>query len=640
MNDPQRAPVPPVAPASKTVPFLWWCLLLLVVAAPVLLYAQVVRFDFVGLDDSLYVTENPYVRAGLVPRSIAWSFTTFDTANWIPLTWLSLMLDTTVFGVRPGGYHLTQLLLHAANTGLLFTVFARVTASPLRSAFVAALFALHPLHVESVAWISERKDVLSTLFGLLSLLGYGNFAMRGSLSSLAASLLCFVLSLLSKQTLVTLPFVFLLLDYWPLDRFERSTRGATGEGRAVGAAETVAAPRIARRRAHTRGLVIDKLPFFAASAVFSAVAVIAQAKGDAIRPFAVLPLETRCLNAVVAYAVYLWQTVWPLNLAVFYPYREGQLTLTSVPPAAALLLAISVAALAWVRRFPYLFVGWFWFLGTLVPMIGIVQIGLQQRADRYMYFPSIGLSLAVAWLVPELMPAGSLRKWVLPSTAVAALAFFAVTAYAQIGYWTDSVTLFNHALVSTDDNAFTRYMLGTARINRGEMQEGLADLESAVRLDPKDPQYHYNLANGLKRVGRIEEAVIHYRAALAVDDQSADAHNNLGLILLERRQYADARQHFSRALQIDENHLRACLNLAKLCLETGDYQKAIEYSRRALTLNRGLINAHLCIALSLRGQGRLDEAVAYLRHLATVAPEDEEVRRELGRTLAMKRAHP
>ena len=531
-----------------------------------LLYAQVLQFDFVGLDDSFYVTDNPFVRAGLVPQSVAWSFTTFETANWIPLTWLSLMLDTTVFGVRPGGYHLTQVLLHAANTGLVFTIFARITASPLRSAFVAALFALHPLHVESVAWISERKDVLSTLFGLLSLLGYVNFAMRGSRSSLAASILCFVLSLLSKQTLVTLPFVFLLLDYWPLDRFERSTNGPTGEASSVAAAGAV--PRVARRRAHTWRLVIEKWPFFAASAVFSAVAVIAQGHGAAIRPFAVLPLQTRCLNAVVAYAAYLWQTIWPLKLAMFYPYAAGQLTLTTVLPAAALLLAISVAALAWVRRFPYLFVGWFWFLGTLVPMIGIVQIGLQQRADRYTYFPSIGLSLAVAWLVPELLPAGSLRKWVLPSASVAALAFFAVTAYGQIGYWTDSVTLFGHALASTEDNAFTRYLLGTASVNRGDLQEGVADLESAVRLDPQDAPYHFNLANALKRVGRTDEAADHYRAALALDARNADAHNNLGLILLERKQYADARQHFSRALQIDENHLRACLNLAKLSLET------------------------------------------------------------------------
>ncbi len=637
------APQSAVPAAVRTWSLIWPTAVLFGVALVV--YARALECDFIGLDDTLYVTENPHVQSGLSAPNVGWAVSTLYAANWSPLTWLSLLLDTSLFGVRSGGYHLTNVLLHAANTGVLFAALARATNNPARSAFVAAVFAVHPLHVESVAWISERKDVLSTFFGLLSLSSYIQHAAHRRKRGLAMSFFWLVLSLMAKPTLVTLPFVFLLLDYWPLDRFAAGLAGrrpaSAATNPATNAETSHRGPRASALWRRARGLpivglVTEKWPHFAAAAAFSIVAVIAQAKSNAVRPFAAVPLGLRLENALVAYASYLGQSVWPRGLSVFYPYLPEKLTGFAVGASAAMVLGISLAALRLVRRRPYFFVGWFWYLGTLVPMIGIVQIGLQQRADRYMYFPLIGLSLAVAWLVPELVPAGNLRRRALPVLAVAATVLLAAAAFVQIGKWKNSLVLFSHSLACTDDNAFGRYLLGTAQLKAGRLSEALANLESAARLDPQDADVQYNLANGLKTAGRTEEAAAHYRAALSINDELADAHNNLGLILLKRGEYQEAKRHFERTLEIEPNHLRAYVNLGELCVKTGDYARAISYSERALALDPSLLNAHLSMALALRGLGRIDEALVALNRLARGAPGDEEVRRELEKTAALK----
>jgi tetratricopeptide (TPR) repeat protein len=581
------------------------------IAATLLVYAQAWRFGFVLIDDPTYVSENPHVRGGLSMTNFDWSFTTFHDGNWIPLTWLSLMLDTSLFGVQAAGYHSTNVLLHIANALLLFWFLASATGNQLRSACVAALFALHPLHVESVAWITERKDVLSTLFGLLALLTYVRFMKHRRSWSFAACMVCFVASLLSKQSLVTLPFVFLLLDFWPLGRFsEQSSR--------------------------TRVLV-EKIPFFAISAAFSAITIVAQKSGHNVASLTDFPLGTRCMNALIVYAEYFLKTLVPYGLAVFYPYPAERHFWAAVGGAALLLAAISTAALVWVRRYPFLFVGWTWFLGTLVPMIGIVQVGRQQMADRYTYFPLIGLFLAIVWLCAELIPHSALRTRALATTAVAVLAALAGAAFIQAGYWHDSVALFRHARDCDENNPVAASALGSTLGTRGQAAEGLALLEMAVKLAPKDAESHFNLAVGLERLARIDAAIEQYHAALALDDWDARAHNNLGLLFWQRHEYQQAKQHFLRAIEIDRDHVSTYENLGALSGEIGDFDGSIVYNQRALQLDPSLLICHYNIGLALRAQGRLDEAIGQFRYLLSVSPADADARRELERTLAMQR---
>jgi protein O-mannosyl-transferase len=610
-----------------------FCLAAILAAATLLVYARSWRFGFVLVDDPIYVSENPHVRSGLTSENLAWSVTTFHDGNWVPLTWISLMLDTAIYGFHPFGYHFTNVLLHLTNTLLLFAFLARATGYQLRSALVAALFSLHPLHVESVAWVTERKDVLSTLFGLLSLLAYVRYAARGGHARLGLCFLFFVCSLLAKQTLVTLPFVFLLLDYWPLGRFSRNLGDADG----LSLARTPPEYRSLHRRAASK-LVLEKAPFLAISAFFSAMAIIAQRSGHAVQALEVFPLAARSLNAMVAYALYLQKTLLPCNLAVYYPYGSGQVGWATVGLAGALLAAASTAAIAGVRRYPFLFVGWAWYLGTLVPMIGIVQVGGQQMADRYTYFPLIGVFIAVVWLGAELVPAGVLRERILPPATELILAALAAATCVQVGYWRDDCSLFEHALEAAEDNAFARNKLGCALVRRAALPEAIAQLEVAVRLGPHQVEPRYNLALALQKAGRLEAALENYRAALAINDRHAGAHNNLGAILLDRGAYAEAKKHFRRAIEIAPNFVQPHMNLGKLCLKTGEYAQAIAASEQALALDRNLLECHHDIAAALLAQGRVEEAVSRLRLILGMVPNDQEARDKLARALATRHA--
>ena len=401
----------------------------LLTVAIFIVYWQVRSYDFVVMDDLVYVSDNPHVLTGFTSQNVGWAFTTFHAGFWIPLTWLSFMVDAQIAGAGAGAYHVTNVLLHVANTLLVFAFLANATGKQIRSAFVAALFALHPLHVESVAWVTERKDVLSTLFGLLSLLAYVRSVKGAAPLEFDAFLFLLVCSLAAKPTLVTLPFVFLLLDYWPLRRYS-----------AAGGTTATAAK-----------LVGEKLPCLAASVSFSVITYVAQHRQQAVETLAGYPLSTRTLNALVVYVAYLRKTIVPTDLAIFYPHPRGQLAANSIVLAAAVLLFISVAAVIWARRYPFLLVGWCWYLGTLVPMIGIVQVGRQQMADRFTYFPSIGLFLSVVWLTSELAPAGVLCRRILPATGIAALIACAAMSFIQVAAWKDSVSLFRHAIVCGQD---------------------------------------------------------------------------------------------------------------------------------------------------------------------------------------------
>ena len=586
----------------------------LLVAATLAVYAQSWRFGYVLLDDPIEVSQNPRVQAGLTLQNVAWCFSSYFDGNWIPLTWLSLMLDTTVFGFRAGGYRFTNVVLHAADTVLLFTFLARATGLQLRSACVAALFALHPLHVESVVWITERKDVLSVFFGLLSLLSYVRYAKTRSGWTYAACLLCFIASLLSKQTLVTLPCLLLLLDYWPLDRMSLTEPPADGR------------PQISK-------LLIEKLPFLAVSAAFSIIAVFAQKSGHGLKTFDSMPLAVRCENAIVVYADYLGKTFVPRHLVIYYPHPGGQFAWTTIAGAAALLLAISAAAIVGIRRYPFLFVGWAWYLGTLVPMIGLVQVGGQQMADRYMYFPVIGLFVALVWLICELVPAGALHSRLLPTAALAGLAALAALTFVQVGYWRDDVALFSHAIESGPDNSFSRNKLGTALVQQGKLPEAIQQFEEAIRLNPRAIDPRYNLGLIYQNTGRPQAAADLYRAVLVDNEEHPDAHNNLGAILLNSGQLEEAKKHFRRAVEIAPTRVEAFINLGAVSLRTGHYADAIAANERALSLDPRLLQCRYGIVQALEAQGRQAEAIAELEMIVAVAPNDEKARGELARLL-------
>lgn len=595
---------------SRTT-FLLACLL---IAATLAVYAQTWWFGYVLIDDPIEVSGNPRVQAGLTVDNVAWCFSSFFDGNWIPFTWLSLMLDTTLFGFRAGAYHFTNVLLHAANTVLLFVFLARTTGSELRSACVAALFALHPLHVESVAWITERKDVLSMLFGLLSLLAYARYVKNRRRAGYVAALLLFVASLLSKQTLVTFPFVLLLLDFWPFGRWSIDSA--------------------ARSPKSLLPLVLEKVPFLAVSAAFSAIAVVAQRSGHGMRTFAALPLAVRCENAIVVYADYLGKTFFPRDLVIFYPHPGGAFGWPVVLGAAALLAAISAAAIAGIRRFPFLFVGWTWYLGTLVPMIGIVQVGGQQMADRYTYFPIIGLFVAVVWLACELIPAGALHSRLLPALALSGLAALGALGFVQAGYWRDDMSLFGHALASGKDNSFSRNKLGCALVQRGKLTEAAEQFERAIRLNPEAIDPRYNLGLVFQNTGRPHAAAELYREVLKRNQEHADAHNNLGAILLARGQLEEAKTHFRRATEIAPTRIEAQINLGAVCLMTGDYAEAIAASKRALAVNPRLLACRQNLVNALVAERRWDEAITQLQQILSLAPADEKARAELARLVA------
>jgi protein O-mannosyl-transferase len=619
-------------------------LAVLLFSVTLLVYAQVWGFGFVTVDDSAYVPGNPYVLEGITLRSVKWSWTAIHDSNWIPLTWLSLMLDTEIYHGRPGGYHLTNALMHAANAVLLFLALVVATRARAKSAVVAALFALHPLHVESVAWVAERKDVLSTLFGLLSLLAYVRYATTGTRWRLGASLLFLVCSLLSKQTLVTLPFVLLLLDYWPLGRLYLGPSAPPVPAKTPSRVRNVGPSGSTRvdldrsdRRRPTLRLIAEKLPFFAASALFSAAAVTAQSHSGAVMTLKGFSFGARLANAVFTYAAYLGKTVNPQNLAVYYPHPHESLNWSVIGLAGALLLAITTVAIVCIRRLPFLFVGWFWYLGTLVPVIGLVQIGSQQMADRYTYFPLIGIFLAVTWLVPELVPAGVLRARVLPAAVLASMVLLVATTYSQISYWHDSVTLFRHSMECTPDNSVAHEFLGSAYVSEGAVSEGAEELEKAIRLAPGYAPLHLDLGSALQQLGRLDEAAAEYREALALDPRSAQAHTELGLILFKRRQFEDAQRHYRQALDIDPDFLPAHINLALLCLTTNDFAGAIDHSERVLRLQPDLPASQMCLAMALRGQGHLDDAIRRFQRVVELTPNDPIPREELARTLAMKK---
>jgi Flp pilus assembly protein TadD len=579
----------------------------LLVAVTLATFSPILQCGFVNYDDDEYVTRNPHVQAGLTLRGIAWAWTTTHAANWHPLTWLSLMADGQFFGTRAWGYHLTNLLWHAANAVLVFALFRRLTGELWPSAVLAALFAVHPLHVESVAWVSERKDVLSTFFGLLSLLAYVGYVAAPGPGRYLVALMAFALSLLAKPMWVTLPCLLLLLDWWPLRRLCISAP-ANDRPEAAGAAGVPPGR-----------LLVEKFPFFALSAASSVLTVWAQSR--AVVPLARVPLPARLANAAVSVLHYFRQTVLPLDLAAFYPHPGNSVSLALAAGAGLVLLLVTALLLWGGRRLPYLPVGWLWFLGTLVPVIGLVQVGGQARADRYTYLPLLGIFLLLTWGL-----VGLARRWRRQALAAALcgclLVFLMGASRNQTHVWHDSIALWQHDLETAGESARAHYNLGSAWMEeRGNPDRALWQLQQALRLDPTDAKVHNNLGVVCRARGDWAEAARHFRDALRMDPANARTHNNLGVALLNQREYAEALSHFQESLRLDPQQARVHHHLGLTYLGLGQWPDAAPCFRRAIDLEPGPADYHRDLAFALHQLGQAEAAQAEYRKALDADPE-------------------
>jgi tetratricopeptide (TPR) repeat protein len=554
------------------------------ILSTLLVFWQVRNFNFINYDDSDYVYENPHVLNGLTTGNVIWAFTTGHVANWHPLTWLSLMLDCQLFGPNSGRMHLINLLFHLANTLLLFAIFKKLTAAVWPSVFVAAAFALHPMHVESVAWIAERKDVLSTFFLMLTLTAYAGYVKRPSVFRYITILVIFALGLMAKPMLVTLPFILLLFDYWPLDRFAapRTVKTAGGKSRKP-------AP-IHDGRAILYRIIIEKIPFFVLAAVSSVITFIAQKVSGAVININALPLQSRVANAIVSYTRYIGKLVWPSNLAVFYPFDAEGFLFRRAMLCALLLVGISFLVICFGRKQKYLPVGWFWFVGTLVPVIGLVQVGGQALANRYTYISYIGLFIMIAWGLPELLSKWPYRKIALGLSMVIVLTILGICAHQQVSYWNNGTSLFTHAIKVTQDNYFAHYGLGISYKNLGCHQDAIESYKQAIKIRPDYDEAYNDLGISYFILGRYQDAIEAYKQAIRINPDLAKAYNNLGNACLFLKRYQDAIEAYKQAIGIKPDLAEAYYNLGVAYLATGDNGSALEEYKILKTLDAELAN--------------------------------------------------
>lgn len=570
-----------------------------------IVYAPAYRFGFVNFDDPDYVTHNLQVRNGLTGSGVVWAATSTEAANWFPATRVSHLIDVEVFGLRPGGHHFTNAFLHALATVFLFAFLQAATSQTWPSAFVAMLFAVHPLHVESVAWIAERKDVLSALFWFVALWSYVR-------RHYCLTLLAFCLGLMSKPMVVTLPFVLFLLDIWPL-------------------------------RQPLRSALRVKIPMLVLSAASAIVVYVIQRSSGAVREIEQFPLGLRLENAVVSYAIYILKMFWPTKLAVFYPYPR-QLPVWQFALSAVLLTGISVVVLRARRSRPCLAVGWLWYLGTLLPVIGLIQVGSQARADRYMYLPIVGLTIMLAWGMKEVLK----DKVAIPAAIVACLAC-AVLCEAQIQYWRSSETLFRHALDVTDGNYLAHHNLGVALADEGRFPEAIEQYQAALQIEPNAANVQTDYGNALAKSGRIPEAIAHYRAALRTLHDSPITHNDLANALAANTEsIPEAISEYQTALRLKPDYEEARNNLAKVqsnaaemqynlgvdLARSGKPEQAIPYFEGALRLKPDYVDAHNNLGVVLAGAGRAQEAIPHFEAALRIDPNSADAHVNLGMALS------
>ena len=525
-----------------------------------IVFGQTLWHDFINYDDQRYVYENTKITNGLSFGSIAWAFTHIHSTNWHPLTTISHMLDCQLYGLRSGWHHFTNVLLHTLAAILLFLALMKMTGAFWRSGFVAAVFAIHPLRVESVAWIAERKDVLSGVFFMLTLLAYLHYTRLPSVRRYLVVVFVLACGLMSKPMLVTLPFVLLLLDYWPLDRI--------------------------RGQFWTR--VWEKIPLVALSAISSIATLVAQ-KG-AVGWTEDLPILERINNAIVSYVFYIWQIFWPARLAVFYPHPENALPLWEIISSLLLLICITAVAIALRKQRPYLITGWLWYLGMLVPVIGLVQVGWQGRADRYTYLPQIGLYIAVTWAAADLTASWRRQRTIVSVAALIVVGVFSSCAFVQTAYWRDSETLFKHALAVTKNNDVAENNLGIVFLGQGKLDEAISLLQAAVALRSENSPAHENLAKALLQKGQVAEALLHYQKLLELQPDNIEVHNIVGTVLVQQHRVRDGVDEWQKVLAIQPENGNAMSNLAWVFATSPDDSlrdgvKAVHLAQEAMRIS-------------------------------------------------------
>lgn len=584
--------------------------------ATLALYNPVNRHPFVNYDDDRYVTENPHVHNGLNWDTVTWAFTAEEQGNWHPLTWLSHAFDYQLFHLNPTGHHFTSLLIHAANAVLLFLLLMYLTDRLGPSLFVAALFALHPINVESVAWIAERKNVLCTFFFLATCIAYAWYARKPDWRRYLAFAGLFVLGLMSKPMVITLPFVLLLLDYWPLGRIRGEETGAPSTAQTTFARTTLSK------------LLVEKLPLFALSGASAIITMQAQGAGGAVRSTAQFSLAVRLENAIVAYATYLWKMIWPAHLAPLYPHPGDSLASWQVAISVLALLLVTGIVLK-LRSKRYLLTGWLWFLGTLVPVIGLVQVGDQAMADRYAYIPLIGIFVMIAWGAAGLadsLPMGFPARIVPAACILIALSF---ATYRQLGYWASNYDLWSHALAVTDKNFIAHDNLGGALLLLGKPDEAYPHFQAAAEINPRDPMSHSNLGAYLQERGHVAEAMEQYQRVIAL---TADAgllsatYANLGTAYRKLGDDEKARANYDHALRLNPNQPSAYLGLGQLLEKQNQLQDAIDNYSRSVEL-RPTALGFLLLGHALESAGRRPEALAAYQAALKLSPDMAEAQR-------------
>lgn len=584
-------------------------------------YWQTYNYDFVYFDDQVYVAENYAVQAGMSKHGLHWALTTFEGGNWHPLTWLSHMLDVELFGLNAGMHHVTNLLFHIANSILVFFLFRRMTGAMWRSAFVASIFAIHPLHVESVAWIAERKDVLCTFFWMLTMLAYVHYTKKNGLGAYILVIVFFMLGLMSKPMIVTLPLILLFLDYWPLGRLR--FRG------------TVNCSYLNIKQRTVSFLLVEKIPLFVLSALVSLLTLVAQNKAGFVQTIRDLSLPARIVNAVISYVAYMGKMFWPSDLAVLYPYPES-FHFWNFIGAASVLISISTLCFLMIRGRCYLAVGWLWYVVSLLPMIGVIQVGEQAMADRYTYIPSIGISVAVAWLISDALKRWSLKSILLTIGSCVIICAFALLAWKQVGYWKNTLTLFKHTLNVTEHNWSIQRGMGLFLINQGKYQEGTDHIKSVLKVYPEDIDAHMNLGVANERQGLPDEAIKQYEEVLRIDPNYFRAHNNLGNLYASKGKIKRAMAHYNEALRIDPNYAAAHVNMGNLLAQTGSTDEAIRHYSQALNIAPFDIRTRINMGIVMLRMGRYDEAISTFSKALSIDPNSVYATYGLGRAYHLK----
>jgi Flp pilus assembly protein TadD len=604
----------------------------LLIAAILLVFWQLTSYDFVNLDDDMYITENPYVRAGLSSEGIIWSFGfTEDSPYWHPLTWLSHMLDCQLFGLEPGMHHLSNLILHLVNSLLLLLILNRMTGSAWKSSLVAALFALHPINVESVAWVAERKSLLSTLFWMLTMLTYFHYSRRPTLFRYLAVFFVFALGLMAKPMLVTMPFVLLLMDYWPLGRLRLGRLAGDSSEKTV---KSLMSGFQGKPGFH---LVLEKVPLLALSMLLIYVVSLSVQHSGIVIPTKSVPMKLRIANALVSYVGYIAKMIWPHNLAVFYPYPTV-LPIWQTVGAGCLLVCITALIFRVWRKRPYLVMGWLWYLGTLIPVIGLKQAGLwPAMADRWAYIPLIGIFIIIAWGIPDLIQPWRYRKIALAASAGVAISALAVCSWFQVHHWTDTVTLFKHAAQVTTNNGVAHNNLGAALAEQGRIHEATVHYIEALRIKPGSAETHNNLGVLLANLGKLDEAIAHYTKALHNKPDSAETHNNLGVVFADQGRLKEAVAQYNKALQLQPNYAEAHNNLGNALNLMGKHHEAIAHYTEALRIKPDSAESHNNLGAVLAQQGKLNQAVEHFSEAVRLKPGFLQAQNNL--RIALQEAH-